>query len=490
MAAVAGRGTIYITAAKLYFIVSGYAIYFVLPRLVSPAEFGVYGFVTGAVAVINAVIVAGTQQAVSKFIAEDPRRAQAIKRLALRVQAVVGLIITGGYFAAIPLIARLVGDPAITFPLQLATLIPLAYTFYAVYIGYLNGQKRFLEQAILDITYSTLKAGLIVALAIAFHSINGAIAGFGLAAVVVLIIASLIIRPPADQINLAPTAAAFWKFQTAVFGFTLVNNLLQRIDLFLLKALGAASSTTANELAGYYTALMAVANLTYQAIISVAAVIFPLVARATAESQWDLIREYLSQAVKYTLIIMALAATLISANASEVLRLLYREAYAQGAPALAIVAYGMLFLGLFSIFAAVISSSGRPKNSLSISVITLLISGGLNLALIPVRGMTGAAIATSLAMFLGTIISGGYLHYQYGKFWTGKTLLTIMLAVGLTYTVKLGVLSSPLLSQKLYNLVLIMSLQSGVYFVVLWALREVGRKEWQLLQKMLPQSKF
>src|SRR5690242_1622359 len=73
----AGRGTIYITIAKLYFIVSGYAIYFFLPRILSAQEFGQYGFVTGVVSIINAVIVIGTQQAVSKFVSEDTRRADA-----------------------------------------------------------------------------------------------------------------------------------------------------------------------------------------------------------------------------------------------------------------------------------------------------------------------------------------------------------------------------------------------------------------------------
>ena len=57
VAQTAGRGTIYITLAKLWFIVSGYGIEFILPRLLAKEEFGLYKVVVGAVSIINAVIV-------------------------------------------------------------------------------------------------------------------------------------------------------------------------------------------------------------------------------------------------------------------------------------------------------------------------------------------------------------------------------------------------------------------------------------------------
>src|ERR1700759_4853035 len=71
VARVAGRGTIYISAAKLWFILSGLGIYFILPRMVTEDQVGIYQVVIGIVSIINAVIVTGTLQTVSKYISQD-----------------------------------------------------------------------------------------------------------------------------------------------------------------------------------------------------------------------------------------------------------------------------------------------------------------------------------------------------------------------------------------------------------------------------------
>ena len=52
IARLAGRGTIFITAAKVWFIVTGYGIHFALPRLLSVEQWGLYVVAIGAVSVI------------------------------------------------------------------------------------------------------------------------------------------------------------------------------------------------------------------------------------------------------------------------------------------------------------------------------------------------------------------------------------------------------------------------------------------------------
>src|ERR1700754_3411941 len=89
VARVAGRGTIYISAAKVWFILSGLGIHFTLPRLLSKEQFGLYQIVIGIVSIINAVVVIGTSQTVSKYISQDESRADAVKAKALKLQVAV-----------------------------------------------------------------------------------------------------------------------------------------------------------------------------------------------------------------------------------------------------------------------------------------------------------------------------------------------------------------------------------------------------------------
>src|SRR2546425_1085542 len=216
IAAVAGPGTIYITAAKIWFVVSGAAIHFVLPRFLTPEQFGMYEVVVYVVSIVNAVIITATYQSVSKRISEDEANAGAVKAKALKLQVLVGGGASLGFFLLAPVIA-----------------------------GYLN------------------------------------------------------------DLRLVP----YLRFASL---FTLAINLLQRIDLIMVKTLSSADASVASENAGYYGAAINVANVTHQAIVSATFVIFPLISQSTFAKDREKTRTYITNTLRYTLMVMALIATLFS----------------------------------------------------------------------------------------------------------------------------------------------------------------------------------
>src|ERR1044071_4957737 len=186
VAKVAGRGTIYITIAKVWFLLSGWALHYILARLMSTDQYGQYQVVIGDISIINAVIVTGTYQTVSKYISQDEANADAAKSQALKLQLFVGGAIALALFLLSPVIAGFLGDPRLANYFRLGSLIPLAYSFYSVFTGYFNGQRRFLTQAALDSAYSTLKLVLIVLLVWLGYGVVGGVGGFALAAACVL----------------------------------------------------------------------------------------------------------------------------------------------------------------------------------------------------------------------------------------------------------------------------------------------------------------
>jgi stage V sporulation protein B len=414
IARVAGRGTIFITAAKVWFIVTGYGIYFALPRLLSVEQWGLYVVVIGAVSVLNAVIVTGTYQTVSKYVSQEEGKADSVKAAALRLQLLVGGGASLGFFLLASVIAGYLNDQRLTAYLRLASLITLSYSFYSVFTGYFNGRRKFLAQAGLDAAYSTLKVVFIVLFVWLGYGVMGAVAGFALAAASVLVLSAIVAGK--RSLKGVVRQGDLFRFQAYLLVSTLVINLLQRADLFLIKARSASDATTASGNAGYYAAATALAAVTYQIIISVTFVIFPLVSQATFAGDRAKTRIYISSTMRYTLMIMALVATLLSANAAEVLHVVYTDDYQVGATALSVVAYGMLLFGLLYVLTTIISASGRPGVSLVIGTFTLAASGVLNFVLIPGYGLTGAAVGTTAAMFLGAVVSGGYVKRTLGAF--------------------------------------------------------------------------
>lgn len=481
IAAIAGRGTIYITAAKIWFMVSGYGIAFTLAHLLTDETYGIYRVIINTVSIINAVIVTGTHQTVSKYVSQEPEKADSIKWKALGLQVYVGGAATLGFFMFAPLIASMLNDPRLTSWLRFASLITLSYSFYSVYTGYFNGKKRFDVQAALDITYSTLKLVFIVLLAWLGFGVTGSVGGFALAAGCVCGLSAIVARG-GNRKGEARVGQLF-KFQSYVLLLTFVLTLLQRVDLMLIKALSSPDATTASENAAYYSAAMDLANLTYQIVVSVTFVIFPLVSQSTFADDRARTRGYISNTLRYTLMVMALTATLFSSCASGVLRIIYRETYQAGSPALKIVAFGMLFFGLLYVATTIISASGQPKESLVLGVITLILSTALNALLIPSHGLIGAATATTVSMLAGTILACAYLWRRFRALMSFTSAVRIAGCAGAIYAASL--LFSP--ASKVLTIVQLIAM-SGAYLIALIVSGELGRDDLRLIARVVRRS--
>jgi stage V sporulation protein B len=477
VATVAGRGAIYITLAKLWFMASGYGIAITLTYLLTTEEYGLYRVVINAVSIVNAVIVTGTYQAVSKYVSQEPEKADSVKSKALRLQLIVGGLIAAGFFALAPVVAYFLHDSRLTNYLRLASVITLAYAFYSVYTGYFNGQRKFLIQAGVDATYSTLKLGFIILLVWLGFGVMGGVGGFALAAVCVLAVAAVIGRGKAKQGDVS--GGQLFKFQSYLLLFTFVLTLLQKVDLMLIKALSSQDATVASDNAAYYGAAIDLANISYQIIISVTFVIFPLVSQSTFNNDRKRTQSYVSNTMRYSLMIMALTATLFSANASEALRVVYKPVYQAGSHALAIVAFGMLFFGFFYVLTTIISASGRPVVSLALAAVTLVVNAALNALLILKYGLVGAAIGTTVSMFLGAAAASMYLKLKFGSLLSGLSTARIVACAGAIYALSRFIAPS--------SKVIIVAQLAGLalcYFALLLIIGEIGRKDLKLLARV------
>jgi hypothetical protein len=205
-----GRGVIAIAFAKLYFILTGLVVQFGLPRLLkwalirqgvapdlAPLEakglYGDYKLVNDTTSLLNNSMVTGTIQTVSKFAAEGEEGLGTLKRRALAFQLMVGGAIAlsyallagpiAGYQLADTGAASAAAEDRLAALMRLSAIIVLAYAVYAIYIGVLNGRRRFVGQAGFDITYSTLRSAAILGAVAAGLGLFGIFGAFAASAV-------------------------------------------------------------------------------------------------------------------------------------------------------------------------------------------------------------------------------------------------------------------------------------------------------------------
>jgi stage V sporulation protein B len=475
----AGRGAIFIIPAKVFFIVSGFVQQLLLPRLLGVAGFGDYGQAAAAVSVLNNATVQGTINSVSKFTSEDESRVDAVKAAGLKLQAIVGGLMGLAFFLSAPLFAQYYKHPEFTPLFRIVALIPIFYSIYSVFVGSANGLRRFGAQAGFDISFSTTKT-LLVAGGSVVAGVAGALAGWAATALILMVMSAVVMKLPRRAAIAAPfPMSRLTAFMGGIVLYTLLINLALNLDILLLRrftALGAAAEH-ASALSGQYQGVRTFALLPYQVCIAITFVIFPLVARSTFEQDRSATRAYVTQTLRYAIVLAGAVASVVVARPAGLLTLAYPAAFRDGAPALPVLVFGIVCLSLMGIAGSIINASGRLKASILLTALTVV--SGTAAAFVVVPGqtpgpamLTAAAAATSFGMgvgFLGALI---YLKRQFG----GSPPLATVLRVAASLVVAVGVARMVPGEGKIITLAALI-LAGLVFVVALILLREFGPED-------------
>jgi O-antigen/teichoic acid export membrane protein len=481
----AGRGALFIGAAKAVFMVSGFLQQVLLARLVSVAGMGAFGAVNSVVSFVNNTIVQATIQSVSKFTAEDDSRAELVKRAALQVQVIFGLVIALAFFLGAPLLAGFVKAPDYANYFRIVAAIPMLYAVYSVFIGSVNGLRRFRVQAGFDMAFSASKTVLLLGCA-AFAGVGGAFAGFALAALLILVVATRVVGLPRPLQGPRFDLGRLLPFMLAVIPYNAFLNGALLYDLPLLHHFAAAvDSDRGRIVAGHYQALRTLALLPYQFLLVVTFVIFPLVSRSTFVADREATRAYVTQTLRYALILAAGMGLTLAARPSALLGTFFKPEYLEGAAALPILVGGECCLALLAISCSILNAAGRTRASLSLMALTVVTGVAAAYVLVPRAALgqemlAAAAAATSCGMILGFVASVVYLRLRLG----GNPPLATVARVAIAGGVVLVVGRFLPVGSKIVGLAATV-IVAVLYFAVLIVLREFGPADRAKIRKIL-----
>jgi len=441
-------GVIYFTLAKVYFMAAGYAVTFGLPVMFrrhalgqglsdaaalaqSVALFGKFGLVNSAVSVVNMILIDGTRYTVSRFVSKDEGNGAAVRRAALMLQAAVGATLTSAYFLSAPLLASSFDAPELENAFRLSALIPIAYTFYAVFRGYLNGMQAFFKEAVLDISFSTLKPAAMLALAYLGYGVFGAMGGFALAAMIIMVAAFVLARGGGAVRKVH--WQELWSFEYRIILYTALFYLLINCDWFLIGNL--LRGVEGDQLKGQYYAQLSLARIVWQGTFAITVVLFPLVSKVVAQGDPDRTRRYVSQALRFTLLIAGFLAAVFSANAPAIVEVVFGVGFTDDVLPMRIMAFSKLAFALLMIVSTVLTGSGKPLHAAGLIGFTLLIAGPLNLFTIPRWQLVGGALATGVAVTTSALVGLMYLHHRFGARIPTGSLVRIPTAMAIIWVV-------------------------------------------------------
>ncbi len=138
---------------------------------------------------------------------------------------------------------------------------------------------------------------------------------------------------------------------------------------------------------------------------SISTVTYPTISEYNSKESYKSIENLINKSIKYSMIILSILGLLIIFLSKDIISFLLNPEFFPAISPIAILVVGMIFFGSMLSIGSVFSAFGRPDISFKTNMFTTLINLCLNIILIPILGVTGAAISTTISFSLLTILT-------------------------------------------------------------------------------------
>ncbi len=465
------RGSFYLAISSLLFMASGYIIHVWLGQHLGPESYGVYGVVIQVMTALNMIHYVGVPQAVSRVIAQDEARADAVLRTGLILQVGSTVLIAVGFYLAAGPVAMLLNDASLTPYFRISALVLVPYSAMTLYMtGYYNGLHHFRRQALMNGAYSVAKTVAVIGLVYVFH-IYGAILGFVISPLIALLFGLHWPRLRGERYPYAPLV----RFSLPLIFFSFLSTLQLSVDLLFVKAL------LKNDVAaGYYTANQNIARLPYFAFTALAYVLLPGISRSVSRDTVDDTGRLISRSLRYAFLLLVPGTAFIAADSAELLDILYGPEYLAAAPSLSLLVVGLGFLTLFALLSNVLSGAGSPGLAMVLAGLGLLTTVGFCYVLIPPLGLSGAALATTLGSLLAVATAAAAVYRRF------RTVIPVYSVVRIVAAGVPVYLAARIVSVPLALLPVMYAALFFMYLLILRATMELTHWDAVQLRALLP----
>lgn len=466
------KGTLYLGMAQLLFLISSYAIHIGLGRMLGPELYGMYAVVVSLVTVVNLILTTGIPRTVSKFTSERPDLAKSILKTAGKLQLCLSLLIFALYFILASFLAEILKDCSLTTLIRVSSIMIPIYAIFSLYTGYFNGLRDYRNQSVISAVYSISKIALIFGLVLMGFSVFGAVLGFAISPAAGLLIAVAIASFPIRTSEYIGYSKII-KFALPVIVLSVLLNFSTSVDLLVLKAIVRDSQEV-----GYYSAASMISKVPFTLLGALNMALFPAVSSLTYLNDLQKTREYIQESFRYLLIFLVPATAFIFVTATEFISLLYSPKYVEGGEPLRVLIIGILFFSVFAYFLNIVVASGKASLAAGFSVFISVLSAILNFTFIPVFGMTGAAIAVTIASFISMLAILTFVIMEFGSVIPLKSLAKVILSTIAAASALYFRCSGPLLLGQ-YIVAFV------AYFALLWAVREINERDVIRLKRLM-----
>jgi O-antigen/teichoic acid export membrane protein len=286
----------------------------------------------------------------------------------------------------------------------LLVLILGAETAQWMLVAALRGERRIVTSAGVELLGEVGRVAVSVALVVAGLGPIGLIYGLFVGQTLRSVISVVLL----DTGVAWPSRAAFQDivdFSKYTVGMNVSHLAYSWLDTLLLAVF------TTKAMVGIYEAAWKVSAVVMLASGAIGASLAPSVSSWHADGEYERIREAFTEAITFSLVLVVPAVFGVAVVGDQFMRVVYR--FDEGGTVLLVLVAGMVLQAVKDIVQSTLLGTERQRAVFWTNAVALAANGVLNLSLIPVYGMIGAAVATGLTAGVAALSQFWYLNREF-----------------------------------------------------------------------------
>jgi len=407
------KGSFLILIGNIIFRVGGFIYQFLMVRLLGPYSFGILDYALRFQGILQVLAAGGLPPAIAKYVAQftavdEEALARQTIYTSLKVMLAFGIFF--GFlmvFFIAPFLASLnTKMPGLLYPLQaVGFIIPFSVIvggFRGAFQGVIKMEYVLATRAIEQVSMIVFAVILVYLGYSVLGAVIGSVIGFAASAILSVIIFQKYMWKyiPKPKIECHFSLKEEFKLAKQVVFFAVPVSLTALAEMLIFAISTFVISFFLGKLCnGYFGAANLISRFPLIVSTSLATTILPAVSVAFSKKDENLLSKYVSQAYKYSMLMVIPMCVGISLFAIPILQVTFPK-FLVASPVLSILVIGMTFYSLFVISSSIIQGIGNPRIPMYVLVFGAIATAILNWYLVPIYGIIGGAIATTIACFL------------------------------------------------------------------------------------------
>lgn len=396
-----GKGTSYISISVIITYFLGFFFKVFVAQTVGAEALGIVSLMMMMLGVFGVVFNFGLNQSMIKHISGflgGGKDVRIVYSTGFRLVTFFALLGSGVLFVFSEYLALEVFNSAVAvFPFQL-TAVALFFNLIQLFFRSCSkGHQRMENPAIANVTEKASKLVMAVLLVYLGFGVFGPVYSIVLSIVVGSVV-SYVLFTRVDRFAFfgfdKKIAKMLLKFGVPVAVAGMSGMVLGWVDSFFVGVLMNVENV------GFYSAAVSLYTFLGSLVGGFSGALFPSFSEIKARKEVKMLRAVLNRSLRYVFYLMFPASIGLFMLAEPVIRIIFGSEFYPAILPLQILVFGSLFLALSKVCTSFITGTGYPKTYTKYMVLSGVLNTILNVVLIPVYGLLGAAMATTVSLFI------------------------------------------------------------------------------------------